>query len=256
MSSILSACLVLYHCGDELTHALRCIQNADIEVDVYLVDNSPEEPTAEKMQWLFPGITVLPQKGNIGFGRANNAVLPHLRSRYHLIMNPDVTFDPGLLSRMISYMETHPNIAVLTPRVMNEDGTEQFLPKKRISVHYLLSGLFERFGGVFRRWRNEFTMADLDVVHPVPVEFATGCFLFIRTDVFLRLNGFDPRFFLYQEDSDLSRRVLERRLGSIVYHPDMCITHRWSRENTRTFRGRMRQIRSACKYFMKWGISW
>ncbi len=256
MSSILSACLVLYHCGDELTHALRCIQNADIEVDVYLVDNSPEEPTAEKMQWLFPGITVLPQKGNIGFGRANNAVLPHLRSRYHLIMNPDVTFDPGLLSRMISYMETHPNIAVLTPRVMNEDGTEQFLPKKRISVHYLLSGLFERFGGVFRRWRNEFTMADLDVVHPVPVEFATGCFLFIRTDVFLRLNGFDPRFFLYQEDSDLSRRVLEEKLGSIVYHPDMKVTHRWARENTRTFKGRMRQVRSVIKYFLKWGVTW
>ena len=100
MSSILSACLVLYHCGDELTHALRCIQNADIEVDVYLVDNSPEEPTAEKMQWLFPGITVLPQKGNIGFGRANNAVLPLLHSKYHLIMNPDVTFDPGLLGSL------------------------------------------------------------------------------------------------------------------------------------------------------------
>ena len=49
---------------------------------------------------------------------------------------------------MISYMESHPNIAVLTPRVLNEDGSEQYLPKKRISVHYLLSGLFEGFGGV------------------------------------------------------------------------------------------------------------
>ena len=129
MASILSACIVLYHCGDELTHALRCIQNADLEVDVFLADNTPEEMTAEKMQWLFPGVTVLPQKGNIGFGRANNAVLPLLHSRYHLIMNPDVTFDPSLLSRMVSYMEAHPGIAILTPRVMNEDGTEQFLPK-------------------------------------------------------------------------------------------------------------------------------
>ena len=255
MVPILSACLVLYHCGDELTHALRCIQSADVEVEVYLADNTPEEPTAEKMQWLFPGITVLPQKGNVGFGRANNAVLPYLKSKYHLIMNPDVTFDPDLLGRMIGYMETHPNIAVLTPRVLNEDGSEQYLPKKRISVHYLLSGMFERFGGIFRRWRNEFTLADVEVRHPVPVEFATGCFLFIRTEIFRKLNGFDPRFFLYQEDSDLSRRILEQKLGSIVYHPDMTVTHRWARENTRTFKGRMRQIRSVFKYFLKWGVT-
>ena len=256
MPSILSACLVLYHCGDELTEALRCLQRADLEVDVYLADNTPNDLTAEKAEWLFPGITVLPQKKNVGFGRANNAVLPYLRSKYHLMMNPDVTFDPTLLTRMVCYMEAHPNIAILTPRVLNEDGTEQYLPKKRISVHYLLSGLLERFGGVFRRWRDDFTLADMEVRYPVPVEFATGCFLLIRTDVFLRLKGFDPRFFLYQEDSDLSRRVLEEHLGSIVYHPDMCVTHKWARENTRTFEGRMRQIRSVFKYFWKWGVTW
>ena len=223
MPSLLSACVVLYHCGEEVTEALRCVEQSNIEVAVYLSDNSPEEMTADHLQWTFPGVTILPQQGNIGFGRANNAVLPYLQSKYHLIMNPDVTFDPGLLSRMVAYMEAHPNIAILTPRVLNEDGTEQFLPKKRISVHYLLSGLLEPLGGIFRRWR---------------------------------LNGFDPRFFLYQEDSDLARRVLSQNLGSIVYHPDMVITHRWARENTRTLKGRMRQIRSVFKYFWKWGITW
>ena len=256
MPAPLSACIVLYHCGDEVVQAVRCIQNADLEVAVYLCDNSPEEITAEKLQWAFPGVTVLPQSGNIGFGRANNAVLPLLKSKYHLIMNPDITFDPGLLTRMVSYMEAHPNIAILTPRVLNTDGTEQYLPKKQIAVHYLLGGLFESFGGIFRRWREEFTLADLDVQFPMPVEFATGCFLLIRTEIFRQLNGFDPRFFLYQEDSDLSRRILEQRLGSIVYHPDMQITHQWARENTRTFRGRMRQIRSIIKYFLKWGVTW
>ncbi len=256
MPSPLSACVVLYHCGDEVFEALRCVENSDVEVAMYLSDNSPEEPTADKLQWSFPGITILPQQGNIGFGRANNAVLPYLQSRYHLIMNPDVTFDPHLLTRMMTYMDVHPNIAILTPRVLNEDGSEQFLPKKMISVHYLLSGLLEPLGGIFRRWREEYTLADLDVRAPMPVEFATGCFLLIRTSVFQKLQGFDPRFFLYQEDSDLARRVLDQGLGSIVYHPDMVVTHRWARENTRTFQGRLRQVRSICKYFLKWGISW
>ena len=256
MPAILSACLVLYHCGDEVNHALYCIQNADLEVSVFLSDNSPDDMTAERLKWTFPGVTVLPQSKNVGFGRANNAVLPFLESKYHLIMNPDVSFDPAVLQKMVSYMEAHPSIAILTPRVLNEDGTEQFLPKKRISVHYLLGGLLEGLGGIFRRWREDFTLADMEVTRPTPVEFATGCFLLIRTDVFRHLNGFDPRFFLYQEDSDLSRRVLEENLGGIVYHPDMTVTHSWARENTRTFKGRMRQIRSVIKYFAKWGITW
>ncbi len=256
MPAPVSACIVLYHCGEEVHQALRSLAEADLEIAVYLCDNSPEDMTAERLQWAFPGITVLPQAGNVGFGRANNAVLPYLKSKYHLIMNPDVTFEPTLLSRMAGYMEAHPNIAVLTPRVLNEDGSEQYLPKRQISVHYLLGGFLEKLGGPFRRWREDFTLADLDVRHPMPVEFATGCFLFIRTEVFSRLGGFDPRFFLYQEDSDLSRRILEEKLGSIVYHPDMVVTHRWARENTRTLKGISRQLRSVLKYFMKWGVSW
>ena len=256
MSEKLSACIVLYHCGKEIDQALRCLDASDIAVSVYLCDNSPEEMTADRLKWVFPGLTVLPQNGNVGFGRANNAVLPYLKSRYHLIMNPDVSFDPTLLSRMVAYMDAHPNIAILTPKVLNPDGTEQYLPKKFISVHYLLSGLLENRGKLFNRWRREFTLADTVVDRPIPVEFATGCFLLIRTEVFQQLEGFDPRFFLYQEDSDLGRRVLDQRLGSIIYHPDMQVTHLWARENTRTFRGRLRQVRSIMKYFRKWGISW
>ena len=82
MPAILSACLVLYHCGDEAFQALQCIQNADLEVAVYLCDNSPEEMTAERLKWAFHGVTLLPQEKNIGFGRAHNAVLPYLKSKY------------------------------------------------------------------------------------------------------------------------------------------------------------------------------
>lgn len=256
MPARVSACIVLYHCGEELDQALLSLQQADTEVQVFLCDNSPEDATADRIQWAFPGVTILPQQGNVGFGRANNAVLPYLTSQYHLLMNPDITFEPTLLSRMTAYMDAHPQIAVLTPRVLNPDGSEQFLPKKQISVHALLGGLLEPLGNPFRRWREDFTMANLDIRQPIPVDFATGCFLLIRTSLFRQLGGFDSRFFLYQEDSDLSRRVLEQKLGSIVYHPDMVVTHKWSRENTRTLRGRLRHIRSTVKYFSKWGITW
>ena len=100
----------MYRCGDEIDVALRCIQNADVEVSVFLSDNSPDELTADRLKWAFPGIVVLPQEKNIGPTRAYNAVLPQLQSKYHLMMDPGISFHPSLLRRMVSYMEAHPNI--------------------------------------------------------------------------------------------------------------------------------------------------
>ena len=130
MTPILSACLVMYHCGDETDLTLRCIQNADLEVSVFLSDNSPEELTAERLKWAFPGVVVLSHEKNIGLSRAHNAVLPHLQSKYHLLLDPGISFHPSLLRRMVSYMEAHSNIAVLTPRFFSEEGKEIFFPRR------------------------------------------------------------------------------------------------------------------------------
>ena len=255
MAPILSACLVIYRCGDEIDVALRCIQNADLEVSVFLSDNSPEELTAERLKWAFPGIVVLPQEKNVGITRAHNAVLPHLQSKYHLMMDPGISFHPSLLRRMVTYMEAHPNIAILSPRFFSEDGAELFFPRKQLSVRFLLGHALNGLGGFLLRWKREYTLENHDVEMPVPVDSAPAACMLIRTEVFRRLNGFDPHFVRTQEDADLCRRILESRLGSIVYHPDMCVTHRWARENKNTFKGRMRQVHSACKYFLKWGLS-
>ena len=250
----ISACMVLYHAGDEALRAVDCLDASDETVDVYLVDNTPEDDTAQRIRWVHPGVQVRPQTKNLGFGRGNNVVLNELESDYHILVNPDVTFEPDVISRMVRYMDEHPNVVILTPHVLNADGTDQLLPKKQPTVHYLLGGFLEKLGGPFVRWRREYTMADDDLSHPLKVKFATGCFLMIRTKTFKELKGFDERFFLYQEDSDLSRRAAQ--LGPIIYHPDMCVTHNWARENTRSVKGVLRQIRSVCQFFMKWGVEW
>ncbi len=249
-----SASIVLYHAPETVLDTVKCLQESDTPIDLYIVDNSPQDTMLERIRWLCPGATFLPQTGNLGFGRGNNVVLPLLKSRYHLLVNPDVTFPPDLIGRMVAYMDEHPEITILTPRVFSPDGTEQFLPKKQPTIRYLLGGRLEKLGGPFRRWRAEYTLADANIASPTAVGFATGCFLLIRTSVFRQLNGFDPRFFLYQEDSDLSRRAMA--IGPIVYHPEMCLTHAWARENTRTLKGNLRQVASIFKFFMKWGWKW
>ena len=250
----ISACIVLYHSGKRVLDTVRCVMASETPVELYVVDNSPEDSTAAEIRKLCPAAHIYTAGGNVGFARANNQIIPLLHSRYHLLLNPDVTFEPDLLGRMMAYMNAHRESAVLTPRVYFPDGKEQFLPKRQPTVHYLLGGWLEGFGRPFSTWRRHFTLQDEQVEEPVSVGFATGCFCFIRTAYFVRMKGFDERFFLYQEDSDLSRRVTE--YGEITYHPGMHITHHWARENTRTLKGTLRQMRSVVKFFTKWGRKW
>ena len=249
-----SACIVLYNSGEQVLETVRCLEESEVRPDLFVVDNYMKDGMGERIAKTWPQVHYLPQQENLGFGRGNNVVLSQLTSRYHLLCNPDVTFPKALLGRMTAWMDAHPEAVILTPRVMNQDGTEQFLPKGEVTVRHLLGGRLERLGGCFRRWRREYTLADETITAPRAVQFATGCFLLIRTETFRQLGGFDPRFFLYQEDTDLSRRA--SALGQIVYHPEMVITHAWARENTRTLRGNLRQVQSIFKYFHKWGWKW
>ena len=249
-----SACLVLYNSGATVGETARCIAQSREKIELYVVDNSPKALSKRFIDLHCPDFHYLPQKRNIGFGRANNLVLPMLKSRYHLLINPDITFDPDLVGRMCRYMDANPDIAILTPKVFNRDGTEQFLPRKRPTVRYLLGGPLESFGDPYRKWRAEYTMEHEHVEQPTDVEFATGCFMLIRTHTFRKLNGFDPRYFLYLEDGDLTLKAL--RAGRVVYHPDMQVIHDWHRDSAHHLKQRIWHVHSAMKFFWKWGLRW
>ena len=250
----LSACMVLYKSGARAVDAVRCVQASTIPVDLHIVDNSPAEITAKGIRAVAPEYPVHPQRTNRGYAGGNNVVLPLIHSTYHLVMNPDVVFEPTLLERMVAYMDAHPDIAILTPRVFGEDGEEQFLPRMQPTLRYLAAGPLE---GRFRfaaRWRDAYTLRGQALDGPLQVQFATGCFLMIRTHLLFQLKGFDERFFLYHEDSDLSRRAM--KFGPIVYNPDFCITHAWTRASHTSRAATWAHIKSTVKFFHKWGWVW
>ena len=256
MAPLLSACMMIYHCGDEIDLALRCIQNSDLEVSVFLCDNSPEELTAERLKWSFPGLVVLSQEKRIGFSSSHNAVIPRLQSKYHLILDPCISFHPSLLRRMVSYMEAHPNIAVLSPRFLSESGEEIYLPRRQITLRHMLGNAFGSLGGIFRTWQREYSFEDQNVDMPVPVESAPAECMLIRTGVFREMNGFDPGFARTQMDADLCRAILDRRLGSVVFHPDMQVVLRSRTSDFRLFPGSRHKVGTVIRYLVKWGITW
>ena len=139
-ASNVSACVVLYRSGESVLDTVRCLEESTEKPEIFVVDNYCLDGVGAMLAQTWPDVQLLPQKENLGFGRGNNVVLPLLHSRYHLLCNPDVTFPPELIGRMTAWMDAHPEAVILTPKVMNPDGTEQFLPKGEVTIRNLLGG--------------------------------------------------------------------------------------------------------------------
>ncbi len=246
----LSACIVLYQSNATVLNTVQSVMKSEEPIDLYLVDNDPAHSIASVITDSYPQVQLIQEKKNVGFGRAHNELCGRLHSRYHLILNPDVTFDPDLLGRMVEYMEAHRDIAILTPRIFFPDGKEQFVPRLQPNFLFLLSGLLENWP-FFKGQRRRYTMQDAYIPGPMRVGSASGCFLLIRTQVFYKLKGFDPHFFMYMEDCDLSKRAQE--YGHVVYHPDFCVTHAWNRADKRDARLLWEHVKSAVRFLNKWG---
>lgn len=260
MRAAVSACVVLYHSGNQAEATIECLLSSTLPIDVRMVDNSPEDMIGRGIKLNHETLVdwIVPDK-NVGYGAGNNIALRKVHSKYHIICNPDVTFAPDLVKKMVEFMETHKDVVILTPRVLNPDGTEQLLPRREPRLRYLAARRLPRLRFLpFLNKRldklcDDYTMANADG-EIYSVDYATGCFMLARTHALYRLNGFDEQFFLYHEDSDLSRRACKQ--GEIVYHRGFCVTHAWQRDSAHSGRALRQHLLSTVKYFHKWGWKW
>lgn len=243
--------IVTYNNGNII---YQCIQSVlehtqDIDFTLYVVDNGSTDNTTEIVKKHFDGQVKLIENGrNLGFGKAHNRVIAKVRSDYHAVINPDITLAENTISKLCGYMEEHKDVMMTTPKILNDDGTEQYLPKYCPSIRYVIISKLKPF----RYLRKRYTRQEEVFTNPTEMEFCTGCFFVVRTGLIKELKGFDPRYFMYCEDADLSRRVRQR--GKIIFYPMACATHKWERDNTRSMRGVLRFMTSLFQYFCKWGL--
>lgn len=246
-----TGCIVTYNNADVIEGCIESIfrETKGVDFKLYIVDNHSEDGTKSIIREKFPQLEILEQPENKGFGHGHNIVINRLDSRYHVVINPDIYVEGDVITALVSMMEEHPEVVMATPKILNEDRTEQFLPKKDPSIRYVILSKFKPF----RYLREEYTRQHEEDGNAMEIEMCTGCFFVIRTELFQQLKGFDSRYFLYCEDADLSRRV--RGKGKIVFWPYVSAMHKWSRANTRSAKGVMHFLASLLKYFLRWGVN-
>lgn len=255
-NSILSASIVTYNNVNIVGKLLDELLTVPMlrTKDIHVIDNASSDGTQAMLKENFSKLSLYLLDKNLGYGRGHNMALPHIDSLYHMVINPDILVTPSAIESMYAYMENNKTVVALSPRVFFPEGEEQFLPKELPSIRYLLGGQFEKLGRPFKTWRDSYTWRHKSVASPSPISFATGCFMFLNTAMYKRVGGFDPRYFLYMEDVDISRKLSE--MGLVIYHPEISVMHHWSRESSRNLKGALLHISSASKYFLKWGFKW
>ena len=146
---------------------------------------------------------------------------------------------------------------MVCPRILNEDGTDQYLNKRYPSVtDFFIRRFVPRpFQHWFRERLDRYEMRDVGYDQMCDVEAMTGAFMLCRTDVLKAVAGFDPRYFMYLEDFDLSR-TFQCQGWRTVYCPEASVTHYWTRDSHRNVKMTWRFIVSMCRYFGKWGWKW
>lgn len=247
-----SACIVTYNNADKICRTIKSILAVTKGVDfqLYVSDNDSSDNTVELVKREFPQVIVLENKTNKGFGHGNNAVISKLNSKYHFIINPDIFLKENAVLELVKFLENNSDIVMAVPKFVFENGEEQFTPKLQPTLRYMLGGRLSKYGLVFKKWRDEYTLKNVEIKKPIDIGFCSGCFIAVRTDVFKKIKGFDERYFLYSEDADITR--MAQKYGRTVYNPSVSVIHLWERAYKKSGRHFRIQIASMFKYFWKW----
>lgn len=251
----LSASIVVYKNRAEiLEKTIRSFLDATDDCKLFIVDNSPTDTLKDLVN--DPRIIYRFNNKNVGFGAGHNTVLRNIlnESTYHIILNPDVYFDKHVIKNLYQFIDQHPEIGQLMPKVLYPDGRLQPLCKLLPTPTTLIKRRFLSFHKSAlekENYRYELRFSGYDKIMDVP--FLSGCFMFLRTEALKHVGLFDEQFFLYTEDIDLSRRI--HKYYRTVYFPQVTIYHYHQRGSYRNLWLMWCNIKSAVRYFNKWGWS-
>ncbi|MEG2082096.1 MAG: glycosyltransferase family 2 protein [Oscillospiraceae bacterium] len=248
----ISAAVVVYNNPEDAHKTVGSIleNTKGQNFSLFVVDNASKDEIGKSLKTAFPQPCYIMLPHNVGFGKGNNMVLDKLHSKYHFIINPDILINADTIKNMCSFMDENPEVAICCPKVLHPDGTVQYLAKRRPTLLALLSRRVHF--GAFKKIESQYLAAQKSQDDSFEIEFCTGCFFVIRTEIFKKIGGFDPQYFLYFEDADITMEA--KRYGKAFYNPNATVVHFWHRATAQSFKPFMQQLKSMFIYFKKWGF--
>jgi len=247
----ITASIVIYRENFKvLEKAMGSFLDSTLSKKLYIIDNSPSNEFKNKIQ--NDSVEYIYSNKNIGFGKGHNSILHKLTSKnkYHLILNPDVSFHPEILEKLVLKMESSESLSMIAPRVLNTNNKLLYTARRYPSLFELIF----RFLGVFKKFTTTGEYKNQNHKKSFSPDFVQGSFMLFKTEDLLRLKGFDERYFMYMEDVDICRKI-DLSGKRKLYFPATEIIHTHRKGSSKEFRLFFIHISSIIKYFIKWGFS-
>ena len=180
--------------------------------ELIVVDNHSSDDSVACVRKHFPEATVIELKANIGFAAACNQAAWIASGEYLLFHNPDLQLDAGAIEHMVKACESREGFGAGAGRLRFPDGSFQATCRRFPTMSNIVFSRGSVISKVLRD-KGRYTLDEYTGISEVPA--VAGTFMIIRRELFLAINGFDERYFMYMEDTDLCLRL--NRAGYMNY---------------------------------------
>jgi GT2 family glycosyltransferase len=251
VSTHLAIVIVSWNVRDLLRRCLHAVEaslrDSGIACSILVVDNASSDGTPAMLRADFPHVRLLEPGYNTGFVGGNNLAMyalglgtaqppapaQHTLPDMVLLLNPDTEPQGDALAQLVRYLETHPRVMAVGPRLCYADGSTQSSRRRfpaRLTFFWESTPLERLWPG--NPWARRYHCADRDDTTAQPVDWLVGAALLVRSTAILRAGLLDERFFMYSEELEWQHRLqCAVQSAAVVYLPSAIITHHEARSS-------------------------
>ena len=245
-----SIVIVTHNSLPSLEFCLRALKAGlgGIDHELIFVDNNSRDDSIDVAARYFPEARSILNRRNAGFAAACNAGSKIATGRFLLFLNPDVVVEPEAVGNLVTVLSAVRKVGVVGARMVSPDGGFQPSCRRLPTIYNLRFSRGSILSRLFGR-ASVYTLGDFAETTEVPA--IAGSMMMIRRGLFTMVGGFDERFFMYMEDTDLCARLRSAGCHNL-YVPSARAMHDWGRGSNE---GRLKRNWyhhcSVWKYFLK-----
>ena len=247
----LSIIIVEYRSLDEIENCIKSIRNNVGVLHEIIVSSNSEYSSEEKERILsiYSDAVWIFNSRNGGFAYAMNEGLKIAKGNYLAIMNSDCTINSSL-SEMVAFMNKHPFVGAIAPKMLDNDGNVQDTARKYVSLPRYITRQIVRL-----LKHKTCILEKMDYNKVQTVDWLIGAFIMVSRAALKRTNGLDESYFMYAEDLDWCTRIRQNSF-EIVYYPRIIIIYKGSRRARNSYKYAKIFIRSHLLFWKKYGFFW
>ncbi|MFH6999925.1 glycosyltransferase family 2 protein [Flavobacterium sp. FlaQc-57] len=247
----LSVIILNYNVRYFLEQCVLSVQEAltTLDAEIIVVDNDSSDESCLMMKNKFPNVKLIENKSNFGFPKGNNIGVEQASGDYICILNPDTVVAEDTFIKILAFAERQTNLGIIGCKLI--DGTGSFLPESKRGIPTPWVAFTKVFGlyKVFPNCNlfNQYYAQHLGQEETGKVEILVGAFMLLKRDLYLELEGFDEKCFMYADDIDLSYRVLQKKKSNYYFH-ETTVLH-YKGESTLKDEKYMKRFQEAMNFF-------